>query len=104
MLFLRAPEHAELERERSLALEQSDEWRISIAMRQNFENGTFWFVQLLLQSFNFDGDVLWPHLGSFLEERGLLEVGIPDEEEIKDFVALEIKRPPGVQRRAAAKI
>ncbi|KAH0163644.1 hypothetical protein KCU67_g5472, partial [Aureobasidium melanogenum] len=91
MLFLRALEDAESKRKHGPALEQPDERRISTAMRQNFENGTFWFVQLLLQSFNFDGDALWPHLEPFLKERGLLEVGIPDETEVEEFVAMKLR-------------
>ncbi|KAH0268921.1 hypothetical protein KCU91_g9077, partial [Aureobasidium melanogenum] len=90
-LFLRALEDAESRREKDLALEKPDERRISIAMRQNYENGTFWLVQLLLQCFNFDGDALWPRLEPFLRERGLLEVGIPDEKEVEDFVAIKMR-------------
>lgn len=90
-LFLRALEDVESRREKDLALEQPDERRISTAMRQSFEDGTFWFVQLLLQSFNFDGDALWPHLEPFLRDRGLLEVGIPDEKEVEEFVAMKMR-------------
>ncbi|KAG9654857.1 hypothetical protein KCU64_g6930, partial [Aureobasidium melanogenum] len=91
MLFLRALEDAESKRKHEPTLELPDEQRISTTMRQNFENGTFWFVQLLLQSFNFDGDALWPHLEPFVIERGLLEVGIPDEKEVEEFVAMKMR-------------
>ncbi|KAH0354675.1 hypothetical protein KCU81_g1262, partial [Aureobasidium melanogenum] len=90
-IFLQALEDAESRREKDLALEQPNEQRISTAMRQSFEDGTFWFVQLLLQSFNFDGEALWPHLEPFLRERGLLEVGIPDEKEVEEFVAMKMR-------------
>ncbi|KAG9672585.1 hypothetical protein KCU69_g13335, partial [Aureobasidium melanogenum] len=91
MLFLRALEDAESKRKHEPTLELPDEQRISTTMRQNFENGTFWFVQLLLQSFNFDGDALWPHLEPSVIERGLLEVGIPNEKEVEEFVAMKMR-------------
>lgn len=91
VLFLRALEDVESRREEGGTLVQPNERRMSTAMRQNFENGTFWFNQILWESFNFDGDVLWPHLEPILQERGLLEVGIPSEKEIAEFVAMKVR-------------
>ncbi|KAK6008412.1 hypothetical protein QM012_000315 [Aureobasidium pullulans] len=90
-LFLRALEDAESRREQCVALTQPNAPRMSSAMRQSFDDGTFWFVQLSMESFSFDGDVFWPHLESILQERGLLEIGIPDEGEIQQFVAHKMK-------------
>ncbi|KAH0371531.1 hypothetical protein KCU65_g1677, partial [Aureobasidium melanogenum] len=90
MLFTQALEDAERKREH-LSPEQRDEGRMSTAMRQSFEDGTFWFKQMLLSVHTFDGEIYWPHLEPFLEKRGLLEVGIPDEKEIEEFVAMKMR-------------
>jgi hypothetical protein len=74
MLFLRALEDAESKRKHGPALEHPDERRISTAMRQNFENGTFWFVQLLLQSvaiFQFRRRCFMATPGAFSQREGI---------------------------------
>ncbi|KAI4716723.1 hypothetical protein E4T48_07044 [Aureobasidium sp. EXF-10727] len=90
-LFLKALSDAESRREQCRPTQGSNECRMSDLMRQCFEDGTFWFIQLLFQIFNFDENEIWPKLEPFLEKRGLLEVGVPDEKEVEEFVAWKMK-------------
>ncbi|KAG9675987.1 hypothetical protein KCU99_g5853, partial [Aureobasidium melanogenum] len=91
MLFTQALEEAERKREQSLSPELLDEGRMSTAMRKSFEDGTFWFKQMLLSVHTFDGEVYWPRLEPYLEKRGLLDVGVPDEEEVQQFVSRKME-------------
>ncbi|KEQ96729.1 hypothetical protein AUEXF2481DRAFT_27868 [Aureobasidium subglaciale EXF-2481] len=90
-LFLQALEDVEQKRESTFPPKEPGEPPMSTVMRQNFEDGTFRFVQLLLKSFNFDEEVIWPNLERVLQRRGLLEVGVPSEEEIEAFVVKKMK-------------
>ncbi|KAI5272897.1 hypothetical protein E4T47_03968 [Aureobasidium subglaciale] len=90
-LFLQALEDVEQKRELTVPPKEPEEPPMSTIMRQNFEDGTFWFVQLLLESFNFDEEVIWPNLERVLQKRGLLEIGVPNEEEIEAFVVKKMK-------------
>ncbi|KAI5208696.1 hypothetical protein E4T39_01399 [Aureobasidium subglaciale] len=90
-LFLQALEGVEQKNESTIAPKEPEEPPLSSLMRQSFEDGTFWFVQLLLESFNFDEEVIWPNLERVLQQRGLLDVGKPSEEEIEAFVVKKMK-------------
>ena len=90
-LFTQALEDAEKQREQSWPLEQQNKGRMSTAMRQSFEDGTFWFEQILRSVHTCSDDFYWPHLKPFLEERRLLNIGVSDEEEIQHFVARKMK-------------
>jgi hypothetical protein len=48
-------------------------------------------VKLLLESFNFDEQVLWPNIEPILQGRRLDHVGTPEEAEVDEFVAATIK-------------
>lgn len=59
-------------------------------MRQSLDDGTFWFAQLMQEAFNFDEEILWRNLERAVQERGLLEVGVPSEEGIEKFVETKL--------------
>ncbi|KAI5236517.1 hypothetical protein E4T43_08568 [Aureobasidium subglaciale] len=44
--------------------------RMSSLMRNSFEDGTFWFMQLLQEAFSFDEEILWRNLEKALRQRG----------------------------------
>ncbi|TIA07989.1 hypothetical protein D6C80_09482 [Aureobasidium pullulans] len=60
-----------------------EDQRMSTLMRQSLDDGTFWFAQLMQEAFNFDEEILWRNL-----ERGLLEVGVPSEEDIENAMSM----------------
>lgn len=57
------------------------EQRMSTLMRCSMESGKFWYENLLRESFDFDGDLLWPNVESFLNARGLGAEIISSEED-----------------------
>lgn len=59
-------------------------------MRQSLDDGTFWFAQLMQEAFNFDEEILWRNLERAVQERELLEVGVPSEEDIEKFVETKL--------------
>lgn len=91
VLFLRALEEIEEKRKQELQFKVPQEQRMSVLMRRSMEDGTFWSVRLLHDAFNFDDSVMWKSLQPILERRGLLDIGMPDEEEIEAFVAMKMK-------------
>ncbi|TIA81986.1 hypothetical protein D6C76_02613 [Aureobasidium pullulans] len=68
-----------------------EDQRMSTLMRQSLDDGTFWFAQLMQEAFNFDEKILWRNLERAVQERGLLEVGVPSEEDIEKFVETKLK-------------
>ncbi|CAD0099428.1 unnamed protein product [Aureobasidium mustum] len=90
-LFMQALEDAEKQREQNWPLERQNKGRMSTAMRQSFEDGTFWFEQILRSVHTCSDEFYWPHLKPSLEERRLLNIGVPDEEEIEQFVARKME-------------
>ncbi|KAI5266821.1 hypothetical protein E4T47_08163 [Aureobasidium subglaciale] len=44
--------------------------RMSSLMRNSFEDGTFWFMQLLQEAFGFHEEILWRNLEKALRQRG----------------------------------
>jgi hypothetical protein len=53
-------------------------------------DGEFWFNELICQSFNFDKDLLWPGIESYLTNWGLAEAGIPDQVDVEAFVRMKL--------------
>lgn len=82
---------AEEEDKRDLMQWKAQEQRMSTLMRQYFEDGTFWIVQLLRQSFNFDDEICWQNIEKILDARGLAEVGILSEDDIATFVDMKMR-------------
>lgn len=56
-----------------------------------YEDGNFWFNELIHESFNFDEEVLWPNIELLMKKRRLAEVSIPSETEVKAFVKMKIE-------------
>jgi hypothetical protein len=91
LIFLKALEEEETQREIEMGNEVPLDQKISILMRQSMEGGKFWFNELIRESFNFDEEVLWPNIEHVLKRDGLAEFGIPSETEIRDFVRRKLK-------------
>ncbi|TID12859.1 Protein kinase-like (PK-like) [Venturia nashicola] len=85
-VFLQALEDEEAQMEIKRGTQDLPEEKMSVLMRQSMEDGKFWFNELIRQSFNFDEEVLWPHIEHHLTKIGLAEVGIPDPSEVEAFV------------------
>jgi hypothetical protein len=90
-LFLKALEDVEERRAPCMITGEESYRRMSATMRRNFENGTFWWVQLMSLCFLFDDGEVKSKMEEFVRVRGLLGVGIPDEAEIDEFVALKMR-------------
>ncbi|TIA29420.1 hypothetical protein D6C79_09944 [Aureobasidium pullulans] len=67
-----------------------EDQRMSTLMRQSLDDGTFWFTQLIQEAFNFDEEILWRNLERAVQERGLLELGVPSEENVEKFVETKL--------------
>ncbi|THY08716.1 hypothetical protein D6D01_09620 [Aureobasidium pullulans] len=67
-----------------------EDQRMSTLMRQSLDDGTFWFTQLIQAAFNFDEEILWRNLEKAVRERGLLELGVPSEEDVEKFVETKL--------------
>lgn len=68
--------------------EVSTEQRMSTLMCHSMDDGKFWFGSLLRESYNFDGDVLWPNVEHFLQSQGLNIHKILNEIDDRDMEAL----------------
>ncbi|KAG9604882.1 hypothetical protein KCU77_g945, partial [Aureobasidium melanogenum] len=90
-IFLECLEDDENKRQSETSPEPPKDHRMSSLMRKSFEDETFWFMQLLQEAFAFDEEVLWLKLEKALCERGLLEVGVPSEKYIQEFVEKKVK-------------
>ncbi|THV68128.1 hypothetical protein D6D28_06962 [Aureobasidium pullulans] len=67
-----------------------EDQRMSTLMRRSLDDGTFWFAQLMQEAFNFDEEILWRNLERAVQERRLLEVGVPSEENDEKFVETKL--------------
>ncbi|KAI5195320.1 hypothetical protein E4T38_09167 [Aureobasidium subglaciale] len=76
---------------------------MSSLMRDSFEDGTFRFMQLLQEAFNFDEEILWRNLEKALRRRGLLEVGVPSKKEVESFVRAKVAQLDQYNQRLQAK-
>ena len=90
-IFLQCLAEEEERRQKDTFWERPSDQRMSSLMRQNVEDGTFWFMQLLQEAFNFDEEILGRNLEKVLRERGLLEVGVPNEEDVEKFVEAKLE-------------
>lgn len=87
-IFIRALQDEEEEWQKQGRLIAPEEQRMSVCMSRFMRDGTFWFGEMVRESFNLDGEVLWSRLEESVKSRGLLELVETrvDEEEIKAFV------------------
>lgn len=90
-MFSECLEEEEDKRKREVSSELPKDHRMSSLMRKSFEDGTFWLMQLLQGAFAFDEEVLWLNLAKALCKRGLLEVSVPGEKYIQEFVEKKVK-------------
>lgn len=90
-IFLECLKDEENKRQSETSSGPSKDHRMSSLMRKSFEDGTFWFMQLLQEAFAFDEEVLWLNLEKILCKRGLLEVGVSNEKYIQKFVEKKVK-------------
>ncbi|KAG9853863.1 hypothetical protein KCU98_g3725, partial [Aureobasidium melanogenum] len=90
-IFLECLEEEENKRQSETLPELLRDHRMSSLVRKSFEDGTFWFMQLLQEAFAFDEEVLWLNLEKALCRRGLLEMGVPNEKYIQEFVEKKVK-------------
>lgn len=91
LIFLKSLEEAEAQREIDMGEEVPADQKMSILMRQSMEDGKFWFNELIRETFNFDEEVLWPNIEPLLDERGLADVGIPNETEVEEFIRMKME-------------
>ncbi|KAF4624225.1 hypothetical protein G7Y89_g13947 [Cudoniella acicularis] len=91
LIFLKALEGEEAQREIEMGPEVPPDQKMSILMRQSMENGSFWFNELIRESFNFDEDVLWPNIEHVLKRGGLAELGFPGKAEVEAFVGRKME-------------
>lgn len=91
MIFLKALEEEEAQWEIEMGEEVPLDQKMSTLMCQSMQDGTFWFNELIRESFNFDEEVLWPNIELLLKERGLEEVGIPSERDVEAFVRMKMR-------------
>lgn len=85
-IFLECLEQEERKRQDETSLRLRADQSMSSLMRKSYEDGTFWFIILLQEAFAFDEEVLWLNLEKALRRRGLLEVGLPSERYVEEFV------------------
>lgn len=90
-IFLACLEEEEDKRQSETYPQLGRDQRMSSLMRKSFEDGTFWFVQLLQEAFAFDEEILWLNLEKALSKNRLLEVGVPSEKYIQEFVGKKMK-------------
>lgn len=90
-IFLECLEKEEGNRLSEQSLGLREDQRMSSLMRKSYEDGTFWFMILLQEAFAFDEEVLWLNLEKVLRRRGLLEVGVPSEKYVEEFVEKKLK-------------
>lgn len=90
-MFLECLEEEEDKRQSKTSLRFQEDERMSSLMRKSYYDGTFWFMVLLQEAFAFDEEVLWLNLEKVLRNRGLLEVGVPNEKYIQEFVDKKVQ-------------
>lgn len=96
-MFIKCLEDEEAVMEKEGHLRQADH-RMSTLMRGCMEDGTFWFMQLLRDAFNFDGEVVWPTVKSFLNVEDLAALEITDEAQKADMAHFVTKKMEDLAR------
>ncbi|KAK6000367.1 hypothetical protein QM012_003613 [Aureobasidium pullulans] len=90
-LFLECLKEEEDKRESETPTNIPSDQCMSSLMRKSYDDGTFWFMVLLQETFAFDEEVLWLNLEKVLRKRGLLEVGVPSERYVEESVEKKLK-------------
>ncbi|THZ98484.1 hypothetical protein D6C82_05761 [Aureobasidium pullulans] len=89
-VFLQCLGEEEEKRQSQSSFAPPEDRRMSTLMRQSLDDGTFWFTQLVQEAFTFDEEILWRNLEKAVHRRGLLEVGVPSEEDVEKFVEMKL--------------
>ncbi|THW08543.1 hypothetical protein D6D24_09119 [Aureobasidium pullulans] len=89
-VFLRCLGEEEEKRQSQSSFAPPEDKRMSTLMRQSLDDGTFWLTQLVQEAFSFDEEILWRNLEKAVYRRGLLEVGVPSEEDVEKFVETKL--------------
>jgi len=89
-VFLQCLGEEEEKRQSQSSFAPPEDKRMSTLMRQSLDDGTFWFTQLVQEAFSFDEEILWRNLEKAVHRRGLLEVGVPSEEDVERFVETKL--------------
>lgn len=92
LIFIKSLRDEEAKREKEGHLNFPEDQRMSTLMSRSMDDGKFWFEQLLRDAFNFDGDVVWPKIKSFLQAEELDSIGIPNKTDEADMVAFVNKK------------
>ncbi|THY76593.1 hypothetical protein D6C87_04364 [Aureobasidium pullulans] len=89
-VFLQCLGEEEEKRQSQSSFAPPEDKRMSTLMRQSLDDGTFWLTQLVQEAFSFDEEILWRNLEKAVHRRGLLEVGVPSEEDVEKFVETKL--------------